>query len=332
MELFERLYGNEKLKNTVARDILSGRQSHAYIFEGPEGSGKHTAAHLTAAALFCKSRDGKSFPCGTCPSCRKVFEGVCTDVITVGRGDKATVGVSAVRDGIKATLYFAPTEMNCKVYVIEDADKMTVQAQNALLLSLEEPPEFAAFILLCENSLLLLDTVKSRAPVIQMEVFDKEEIKSYVLSHTEYKKLAADEGALNTAVSNAGGSIGKALSFLKKSDPADEKLRTSASEAVSALLASSAAAKLEAASLFPQKRGDVMKMLAYIKTALRDILYYKKTKGAELLFYTDSEVVKKLCPKVSIARLSELYDRVTSAEGDIGANVSINAVLTLLLT
>ncbi len=332
MELFRELHGNEKLKNTVARDILTGRHTHAYVFEGPEGSGKHTAAMLCAAALFCRNRDGNSFPCGTCPSCKKVFEGVCTDIITVGKGDKATVGVSAVRDQIKSTLYFAPTEMNCKVYVIEDADKMTVQAQNALLLSLEEPPEFAMFFLLCENSLLLLDTVKSRAPVIRTEVFSNDEVRNYLTSQPKYKKLCADTEAFENAVSNCSGSIGKALSLLKKSDAADEKLRASAREATALLCTAKGAKKLDALPFFPAKRVDVLTVFGYIKTALRDILYYKKTGGFDLLFYGDTEEVKNIASKVSIKKLCELYDRTTAAEADIASNVSISAVLTLLLT
>ncbi len=332
MELFKELYGNEKLKNTVAKDILSARQTHAYIFEGPEGSGKHTAAMLTAAALFCKNRNGHKFPCGECPSCRKVFEGICTDIITIGRGDKATVGVSAVRDGIKGTLYFAPTEMNCKVYIIEDADKMTPQAQNALLLSLEEPPEFVMFILLCENSLLLLDTVKSRAPVIQTEIFTKEQVKDHLLSQPAYKKLCASEENFKTAIADCAGSIGKALSFLKKSDPATEKLKSIACEVTLALCGNSTVKKLEAVTAFPQKRSEVLTVLEYVKAALRDILYCKKTDASELLFYKDRESVSSLGLKISTGKITELFERVTDAETDISANVSISAVLTLLLT
>lgn len=332
MELFKELYGNEKLKSTLARDIISGRQSHAYILEGPDGSGKHTAALLTAAAMFCRNRDGKKFPCGECPSCRKVFEGVCTDIITVSKGDKATVGVSAIRDSIKSSLYFAPTEMSCKVYIIEDADKMTVQAQNALLLSLEEPPEFVMFILLCENSLLLLETVKSRAPVIQTEVFSPEEIRGYLCSEPKYKKLCSSEESLETAISGCRGTIGKALSLLKKSDPQDSRLRDAAAELTNALCSASAVKRLEALSLFPQKRQDVLTVLSYVKAALRDILYCKKTGGTQFLFYTDEKVVNGLCPKLSIRRLTELYDRVSSAEKDISSNVNVSAVATLLLT
>ncbi len=331
MKLFDELYGNEKLKSTVAKDIISGKQSHAYIFEGPEGSGKHTAAMLTAASMFCRSR-GDKFPCGECNSCTKVFENICTDIIKINRGDKATIGVSAIRDGIKSTLYYAPTEMNYKVYIIEEADKMTVQAQNALLLSLEEPPEFVLFILLCENSLLLLDTVKSRAPVIQTELFTNERVKEYISSHPEFKKLYTNENELESAIQGCSGTIGKALSLLNKNDTADEKLRTIASDTTTALCTASAVTRIESASAFPQKRNEALTVLSYMKEALRDILYFKKTNGNDFLFYTEADIPKNISKKVSIRKLSELFDRITNAENDINSNVNVNAVLTLLLT
>lgn len=332
MKLFDELYGNDKLKSTVARDIVSGKQSHAYIFEGPEGSGKHTAAMLTAAAMFCRNRTEEKFPCGKCNSCSKVFENICTDIITVNKGDKATIGVSAIRDSVKSTLYYAPTEMSCKVYIIEEADKMTVQAQNALLLSLEEPPEFVMFILLCENSLLLLDTVKSRAPVIQTEIFSNDKVKEFIISNARYKKLYSSEQELDNAILSCSGTIGKALALLKKDDAADEKLRAVAADAVSVLCTSSPITRIEALSLFPQKRADVIAVLTHMKEALRDILYCKKTNETELLFYKDPDTPKSLAKKASLRKISETFDRITKAESDINSNVNVNAVLTLLLT
>ena len=98
-EIFPSLLGNEKLKNTLSSDFASGKSAHAYILDGPSGSGKRTAARLIAQAVLCENRDDASrpLPCGECPVCRKIAGGISVDVMTVSNGDHATIGVEAIR-------------------------------------------------------------------------------------------------------------------------------------------------------------------------------------------------------------------------------------------
>ena len=182
-EAFADIAGNETLKTRLANEISEGKLSHAYILEGSKGSGKHLFAMGIAAALSCENRgnDSSPLPCRTCPSCKKILSGNSPDIIHVGKGDKATLGVEAIRT-LKQDVWIAPNDSDVKVYIIEDAHLMTIQAQNALLLTLEEPPSYVLFLLLCESAAPLLETVRSRAPILRTEPLEAETIGNFLCS------------------------------------------------------------------------------------------------------------------------------------------------------
>lgn len=332
MKLFPTLAGNEKIKKTLAQDIKNGKHSHAYIIEGPKGSGKHTIAYLAAAALSCTSTS-ECLPCGKCNSCRKTFDKINTDIIVISKGTRATLGVDSIRQ-IKDTLKLAPVEMKYKVYIIEDADKMTKSAQNALLLSLEEPPEYVVFFLLCENSLLMLDTVKSRAPILCCELFEAEFVKRYLADNEVYSKIA-DEAPqrFDEACVASHGSIGAAISFLdpKLSNEIHSE-RERIEEAVKGLCTSSSTARLESLSLYPTSRSEVTEFLSRMLFALRDLLYVKRGGGKNLMFFTSFDSAFEIAKKAGVGRLLEIEKSLIDAVNDISLNLSVNAVLTILVT
>lgn len=132
--IFPLLSGNEKLKALLGAHIAEGKLSHAYIFEGDDGSGKMTCALSAAASLACEKRNDalSPLPCGKCTSCRKIFGLFSPDVHIVSPKEKKSIGVDAIRD-ITSSLYISPNENDYCVYIIDDAHLMTAQAQNALL-------------------------------------------------------------------------------------------------------------------------------------------------------------------------------------------------------
>jgi len=331
MELFDTLFGNEKLKATAATDIYCGRASHAYVLEGPEGSGRHTAAKLMASALLCTEKNGARFPCGKCLSCRKVAEGICTDVITVNRGSKATIGVDVIRE-LKASLSFAPVEMERKIYVVEEADRMTVQAQNSFLLSLEEPPEFVTFILLCADSSLLLETVRSRAPVIRMQLFSAKVISEYLQNSVKTKKAASNAEKLAAAVASSGGAIGKAERLLTDRNAPELRTASLCRAILPDLLSNSPSKRLEILKKFPTGRDELSSFLSTLDVALRDLVCMKKNRESELLFFYDAEEAAELCSSCTLKRLMSLADGITEAKTKLASNVSAQPVLMLLVT
>ena len=149
-QYFAEMAGNRSLLMRLANELSAGSFSHAYIIEGQEGFGKHTLARNMVMALACEHRTdaGYPLPCGKCPSCRKIAGGISPDVTLVRRPEgKTMITVDTVRD-LRSDVPIFPNDLDFKVYIIEDAHTMNPQAQNALLLTLEEPPPFVLFLLL----------------------------------------------------------------------------------------------------------------------------------------------------------------------------------------
>ena len=292
-QAFDDIAENTALRMRLADDILGSTLSHAYIIEGERGSGKHMLALRIAAALSCEKKDDPSLPlpCRTCPSCRKILSGNSPDVIYIGRGDKATLGVEAIRN-LKQDVYVAPNDVAAKVYIIEDAHLMTVQAQNAILKLLEEPPKNVYFMLLVENAASLLATVRSRAPILRMQVFTSEEIEQYLIANStralEMSRKSPDE--LSHIVARSGGSIGEALRIIDEGDMS----QTLAKQAVEllAILTDKDRASL-AVFPFPSKnREELSEFLSLVRTAIRDMTASRSMAKCEMLFGDDAKMTE----------------------------------------
>lgn len=333
----ENVVGNTRIRKKLCDDILAKRLPHALIFEGARGTGKHTIATETAAALACTAdrTSGAPLPCGVCPECKKILGHLCCDVITVGRGDKATLGVDAIRF-LKEDVHTFPNDLDFKLYVIEDADKMTEQAQNALLLTLEEPPSFVRFILLCENSELLLETVRSRAPVLRTEGVTNEQLDEYLVSHdtrAAQMKMSSPREYAELIMASKNG-IGRALEYLEPKAFAPVKdVRTLAFEFVDAATqGASARAILSNLPRFSQKREPFALQLATLSDAVCDLILLKKDDEARLTFFADRERAIEMCDRCSTSFLYKLSEAILEAQAANarGANVRLITVEMLL--
>ena len=220
MESFSCVFGNEKLRERLASDIREGMMSHAYIIEGDKGCGKHTLARAVAAALACENAGdgGYNLPCGVCPSCKKILAGKSPDVITVSReAGKTQMGVEVIR-GLREDVRLMPNDLDVKVYIIEDAHTMNDHAQNAFLLTLEEPPEFVKFLLLCESAENLLETVKSRAPVLRMSTLENALLRQKLIEISpEAAELSRNsKKEFEEIIKLSSGCLGQAIELLSE--------------------------------------------------------------------------------------------------------------------
>ena len=203
----EGLLGNERLKKGLAAAFAADRLSHCYLIAGPAGSGKRTLARILTAAMECTAGAGR--PCGKCLQCRKVLDGVHPDVITVDDPAKKTVTVDLVRKA-RTDVYIKPNEGLRKVYLFPRAADMNAAAQNALLKVIEEPPEYAAFLLLTEAAERLLPTIRSRAVTLRLAPLSEAE------GTAELARRFPDKGraALAEAWGRSEGWLGQAVRLL----------------------------------------------------------------------------------------------------------------------
>ena len=327
------IVGNDALRARLARDILDHTLPHALILEGPRGTGKHTIATMCAASLACTEHRNEHLPipCLTCLDCKKILEKKSPDVIVIGTEGKATIGVETIRF-LKEDVHTVPNDLDYKIYIIEDADRMTSQAQNALLLTLEEPPSYVHFFLLCENAGLLLETIRSRAPTLRTEPLSEEEIDRYLVSHDKraaQMKLAAPRD-FSVLLKTAGAGIGQALEYLEPSafSPILEK-RALISETVTCAIYHRD--PLPLLSRYSSKRDVLREQLMCLLDALRDLLLLKKSETVPLAFFVDRNEAIDLCDRVSLPFLYRFFEAVQKALDDNARNANVRLLLMRML-
>ena len=328
-EYLSRVVGNDALRARLGVELSRGAVSHAYIIEGPFGSGKHTLAREIATALSCENRakDGVALPCGVCPTCRKIAAGNSPDVITISREeDKATMGIDVIR-ALRDDVPLYPNDLDVKIYIIEDAHTMTQQAQNALLLTLEEPPPFVMFLLLAERAELLLETIRSRAPILRMQPIGDAQMQDYLRSperpDVAREAKALPEAELAALLRMSNGCIGRALVLLEDKKRAPVMARRQAAEQLCRTLAQMRSQDELLALLmsFGTAREDLLARLQTITEALRDLLLLSYTDHAPLIFFTDREAACELSACFSAASLQAFLE----ATEDTMQALSVNA-------
>ncbi len=300
---------NTALKERLACEIAEGRFPHAYIIAGAKGSGKRTLAINIAAALACKN--SKAIPCGNCESCEKILGGFSPDVIFVRKDvDKKEFTVNLVRE-IKDSIYIAPNELEKRVYIIEDAETMNQNAQNAFLKVLEEPPHYVVFLLLCSNTENLLETVKSRAPILYTEHISADEIKAYLEENSprarELSKNAPEK--FDSIAIAANGSIGAALSLCEESDK-HLQLRN----LTLAFLKAWSAPTLFDLDLFcsdmPSEADVLAEFLMTLKSALRDVTLLKCGYEDSLLFFFNYDEAEDYVARITSSKAIALIEAI----------------------
>ena len=332
---FEDILGNQRLRERLGNDIRNGTLSHAYILEGAQGYGKHMLALRIAAALACEHRteDDFSIPCRTCASCRKILSGNSPDVIYVRRGDKATMGVEVIRS-MHTDVYVAPNECDNKVYIIEDAHLMTPQAQNAFLLTLEEPPSYVRFLLLCNTTVPLLETVRSRAPTLRLEPIPPKLIGKHLCDTDSAARSLESQSPkeFRELLISANGSVGTAKRLL---DPKLRKplldRRTTAREFVSLCgNRHNSAAVLAFLNSLGQKRDEIIAQLGECLVCVRDLFLCKQTEQAPLCFFAEREEVTTLSYRFSAPELLRMSEGLENAINSLQMNANVRLTLTAM--
>lgn len=335
-EFFSKLYGNRETKARLGNAIVRDALPHAFLIVGPAGSGRHTLVTELAAALNCESRgaNAAALPCHRCRTCRRIADGQFTDVKRLEKPTgKMTIGVDEIRK-IRDDMFLSATESDYKVYVIEQAETMTVQAQNALLKVLEEPPGRVLLFLLAETVAPILITVKSRVQLIRMERFSAEETERYLIdTDANAESLSRTAPALlRAACMGADGVIGAAKQRLDIGAAEEErKRRDLVLRLVSLSVVKTDYGSLHAAvSAMPQKRAELLDLFGLSIRALRDLIALKRDADAPLLCFFDRDEPHRMAGGVSLKRLLSLYDVYLAAQDKVLKNGNVTLILSCL--
>lgn len=207
MATFQDIIGQEKIVEHLKAAVETGNVNHAYILQGERSCGKEFIARIFAKALQCDNPQNGE-PCCECQSCKQADSGNQPDIIRVTHEKPNTIGVEDIRK-ITGDVAIKPYSSKRKIYIINEAEKMTVQAQNALLKTLEEPPAYVVILLLTTNVDALLQTIQSRCVLLTMKPVRDELVKQYLMRDVQVPDYKAD-----VCVAFARGNVGRAKHWL----------------------------------------------------------------------------------------------------------------------
>lgn len=336
----EDIIGNSALCERFCQDIRNDTLSHAYILDGRHGTGKMTIALNIAAAVCCQKRydTEHTIPCRACESCRKVFSSLTPDVTVIKPEDgKASISKEQIKE-IRGKVCFSPIEMPMRIFIICDAHTMTAEAQNALLLTLEEPPEYVLFLLLTENSSALLETVRSRAPIIRVRPLDNASVKEYLLEHSDKARtlMSSSPEELERLIASADGSIGRAEELLNPSEKdhlyrlnelTDEFIKIAGTIGKTPDGCSKMFSMFE--NTYFKTRENVGEFFNSVTVALRDMLLLRRANNVKLCYFTDTDEASELAQRFTVANLVRYIELCESARLAVTVRNS-NIRLTLL--
>ncbi|MGH9712094.1 MAG: DNA polymerase III subunit gamma/tau [Candidatus Acidiferrales bacterium] len=211
-QTFTEIVGQEHVTRTLANAIQSNRVAHAYIFSGVRGVGKTTTARILAKALNC-AKGPTAEPDNTCDSCREISAGTSLDVLEIDAASNR--GIDQIRE-LREMVRYAPASSRYKIVILDEAHQLTDEASNALLKTLEEPPERVVFILATTRAEDLVETIKSRAQLFQFRSLTFKEIAGEIDRIVKAEDLMIESGAVAVLARAAEGSLRDGLSLLEQ--------------------------------------------------------------------------------------------------------------------
>lgn len=316
---FEDILENELVKEALSHSILNNTLNHAYILEGERGIGKMTLVKAVAKAVLCENEAVEGRPCGRCSSCVSFETNNNPDVIYPEKS-KSAFTVDDVRNMVSDAV-IKPFKYRYKVYIVKEAYLMNVQAQNALLKTIEEPPEYAVFFLLCENSSVFLPTILSRCITLKLRPVSLEGVEGYLA-----KKLGIDRAGAKSFASYSQGNIGRALEIAGSERFIE--MRQDILSLIKDLQKADLVETLALVSRLEKYKDNIGEALDIMLGFYRDIYIYKTTQSADSIIQADkSQDIISLADKSSERALSYMTNAIVVAKNDLKRFVSFQLVL-----
>jgi len=339
-QTFDELVGQEAVVTTLKNALKMNKISHAYLFSGPRGTGKTSVARLFSKALNCE--EGLGHQCNKCDNCKSISEGKHPDVIEIDAASNS--GVDEVRNLIDNVKY-APIKGRYKVYIIDEVHMMTNSAFNALLKTLEEPPEYVIFILCTTEPYKLIPTILSRCQRFEFKKISNPTLKELIVRVLKNENIKAEDEAINLIVELADGGARDALSILDQLIAYSGDLinvkdiesvfgLTSKDEKLEMLTYISKKDTLSLLSFYNKinKRNvDIERLNNELLDILKDALIYEKIKGTSLLEVASEEEVQTISSLFSEEKLVNMIDQLLKCQNDFKTTNNPNFLFQIYL-
>ena len=299
--------GHEALINNFKQRCLKNTLSHAHLIAGEDGVGKGKLANILAKFILNGDLDREY-----------------VDIINYS-SEKSSFGVDDVRDIIEE-VYKKPFEKDKKVIIIHEGNKLTIQAQNALLKTIEEPPKGVYIIILCESLELILDTIKSRCEIYKLKPLTKSELYEYI----KIKKFNYDENEIKSAIAFSEGVPGRIDRYFN--DDKLRELRNNIVILIKNLNKNDLEAILQQEESFSNLKNDKEEVLNIFGLFIRDILINKEIENEEFIINSDKlEDIKELTKEMSFKKLNNMIKTIEEARRNIKSNVRWGMTLRVML-
>ena len=299
--------GHEALINNFKQRCLKNTLSHAHLIVGEDGVGKGKLANILAKFILNGDLDRDY-----------------VDIINYS-SEKSSFGVDDVRDIIEE-VYKKPFEKDKKVIIIHEGNKLTIQAQNALLKTIEEPPKGVYIIILCESLELILDTIKSRCEIYKLKPLTKSELYEYI----KIKKFNYYENEIKSAIAFSEGVPGRIDRYFN--DDKLRELRNNIVILIKNLNKNDLEAILQQEESFSNLKNDKEEVLNIFGLFIRDILINKEIENEEFIINSDKlEDIKELTKEMSFKKLNNMIKTIEEARRNIKSNVSWGMTLRVML-
>ena len=320
---FNDILGHEQIKEHFRSAVQTGKVSHAYILSGEAGMGRKSLANAFALSLLCEK--GMAEPCMQCHACKQVLSGNHPDLIYVTHEKPASIGVDDIREQLNDTIQVRPYSSYYKIYIVDEAEKMTVQAQNALLKTIEEPPAYAVILLLTTNQDSFLPTILSRCVQLKLKPLKDTVVKEYLV-----QSLGEDESQADIYAAFARGNLGKAIHLAQSEEFGvmyKEMLRL-----LKHIKDTDISELLDYIRKVKEENLDIRECLDFMQMWYRDILMYKTTKDINLLIFKDEfSTVKSVSTTSGYDGLERILEAIDKARIRLDANVNTELVMELML-
>lgn len=323
MATFQDIIGQEQIKEHLQNAIAAKKVSHAYIINGEKASGKEFIARIFGQTLQCEK--GGTEPCGECHSCKQALSDNHPDIRYVSHEKPNTVSVDDIREQINNDVVIKPYASPYKIYIMNEAEKMTPQAQNAILKTLEEPPAYVVILLLTTNADALLPTIQSRCVQLSMKPVADDLVRRFLMEELQVPDYKAE-----VCVAFARGNVGKAKSLAGSEDFDNVK-----NEALSLLkyIQDMDLNEITAAiKKITEYKLEINDYLDLMMIWYRDALLFKATSDANhIVFREELSSIRRVASRSSYEGIESVLEALEKAKRRLDANVNFELTMELLM-